>query len=70
MSVLAELENSYEFQYYQVKCLNDIKFSIYDFKERPLINVSKIKLESQEEYKKENIPNFIQKKKKKKMRIY
>ena len=65
MSMVGKIENSYEFNYYQVKCLNEIRFSIYDFKKRRLIEVPKIKRESQVEYKKkENIPNFIQKKKK------
>ena len=70
MRMVARLENSYEYQYYQVKCLNDIKFSIYDFKKRRLKDVPKIKLESQVEYKKKKIFQILYKKRKKNKREF
>ena len=55
-----EKKIKYEFDYYHVKGLNNMKFLIYDFKKGRLIDVPKIKRESQVEYKKkEGIPNFI-----------
>ena len=50
----------YEFDYYHVQGMNNIRFLIYDFKKGRLIDVPKIKRESQVEYrKKEGIPNFL-----------
>ena len=55
-----EKKVKYEYDYYHVKGLNNMKFLIYDFKKGRLIDVPKIKRESQVEYKKkEGIPNFI-----------
>ena len=55
-----EKKVKFEFDYYHVKGLNNMKFLIYDFKKGRLIDVPKIKRESQVEYKKkEGIPNFI-----------
>ena len=55
-----EKKVKFEYDYYHVKCLNNMKFLIYDFKKGRLIDVPKIKRESQVEYKKkEGIPNFI-----------
>ena len=50
----------YEFDYYHVQGLSDMRFLIYDFKKGRLVDVPKIKRESQVEYrKKEGIPNFF-----------
>ena len=55
-----EKKVKFEYDYYHVKGLNNMKFLIYDFKKGRLIDVPKIKRESQVEYKKkEGIPNFI-----------
>ena len=55
-----EKKVKYEYDYYHVKGLNNMRFLIYDFKKGRLIDVPKIKRESQVEYrKKEGIPNFI-----------
>ena len=55
-----EKKVKFEFDYYHVKGLNNMRFLIYDFKKGRLIDVPKIKRESQVEYKKkEGIPNFI-----------
>ncbi len=54
---------NYECAYYHVKNINNIKFSIFDFKKQRLIDVPKIRRESQVEYKKkENLPDFFSKK--------
>ena len=46
--------------YYHVKDLNSMRFLIYDFKKGRLVDVPKIKRESQVEYrKKEGVPNFL-----------
>ena len=45
--------------YYNVKCLDKIKFSIFDFKKGKMVEVPKIQRESQVEYrKKEYLPIF------------
>ena len=45
--------------YYNIKCLDKIKFSIFDFKKMKMIEIPKIKRESQVEYrKKEYLPIF------------
>ena len=50
----------YDMDYYHVKDLNNMRFLIYDFKKGRLVDVPKIKRESQVEYrKKEGIPNFL-----------
>jgi hypothetical protein len=55
-----EKKVKYEYDYYHVQGLNNMRFLIYDFKKGRLIDVPKIKRESQVEYKKkEGIPNFI-----------
>jgi hypothetical protein len=55
-----EKKVKFEYDYYHVKGLNNMRFLIYDFKKGRLIDVPKIKRESQVEYKKkEGIPNFI-----------
>ena len=51
---------NYDVDYYHVKDLNNMRFLIYDFKKGRLVDVPKIKRESQVEYrKKEGIPNFL-----------
>jgi hypothetical protein len=45
--------------YYHVSCISDIKFSIYDFKQRRLLDIPCIKRESQVEYKKTEICSKI-----------
>ena len=50
----------WEYDYYHVQGLNNMRFLIYDFKKGRLVDVPKIKRESQVEYrKKEGIPNFL-----------
>ena len=54
---------NYEYAYYHVNSLSKIKFSIYDFKKKRLVDIPKIRRESQVEYKKkENLPDFFPKK--------
>ena len=54
---------NYEYAYYHVHNLNQIKFSIFDFKKQRLIDVPKIRRESQVEYKKkEQLPDILPKK--------
>jgi len=63
--------NNYENQYYHVKSLNDIKFLIYDFKYNKLIDIKKLKRESQVEYKKkEKLPIMLKKQKKEEIKEY
>ena len=45
--------------YYHVKCISDIKFSIYDFKQNRLIDIPCIKRESQVEHKKVEACKYI-----------
>lgn len=53
---------NYEYSYYHVKSISQIKFSIYDFKKRKMVDVPQIKRESQVEYKKkEQLPDLGQK---------
>ena len=51
--------NNTVYDYYHVACISDIKFSIYDFKQRRLIDIPCIKRESQVEYKKTEICSKI-----------
>ena len=54
---------NYEYAYYHVNSLSNIKFSIYDFKKQRLVDVPKIRRESQVEYKKkEQLPDLVPKK--------
>ena len=56
-------ELNYEFSYYHVKSISAIKFSIYDFKKKKMVDVPQIKRESQVEYKKkEQLPDFSSRK--------